>query len=154
MRKSIPLAIKNRSEVPKFGVERSTISKILKHGEKYLSSDESGCSPVSIKRRRMADLRPALSSSAKREDHNNPRLKDAMILEKAQAFTSATNVPSQILTLGWVQRFRLQNDPAGARSPERSGSINGPKSFPAGGSIIAYRAYAPMDLTTSHSTRT
>ncbi|KAK1042249.1 hypothetical protein LTR74_018547, partial [Friedmanniomyces endolithicus] len=53
-----------------------------------------------------------------------------MILEKAQAFTSATNVPSQILTLGWVQRFRLQNDPAGARSPESSGSINGPKSFP------------------------
>ncbi|KAK1045442.1 hypothetical protein LTR74_018137, partial [Friedmanniomyces endolithicus] len=107
-----------------------TISKILKRGEKYLSSDESGCSPVSIKRRRMADLRPALSSSAKREDHNNPRLKNAMILEKAQAFTSATNVPSQILTLGWVQRFSLQNDPADARSPERSGSINGPKSFP------------------------
>jgi len=64
------------------------------------------------------------------QERHNPRLKNAMILEKAQAFTSATDVPSQILTLGWIQRFRLQNDPAGAGSPESSGTVNSPESFP------------------------
>jgi len=67
------------------------------------------------------------------QEHNDLSLTHAIILEKAQAFALGTNVPNQDLTLGWVERFRSQNDLGGARPPRSSSAVDGAESLPLAG---------------------
>ncbi|KAK1042572.1 hypothetical protein LTR74_018518 [Friedmanniomyces endolithicus] len=67
------------------------------------------------------------------QEHNDLSLTHAIILEKAQAFALGTDVPNQDLTLGWVERFRSQNDLGGARPPRSSSAVDGAESLPLSG---------------------
>ncbi|KAK0302157.1 hypothetical protein LTR01_008924 [Friedmanniomyces endolithicus] len=136
MRKSIQRASREKLE-------------ILKQKERYLGQDDLDCSLVNLERRRTTDLERVLLDWAKTmvrdtvsalewrakviQEHNDLSLTHAIILEKAQAFALGTNVPNQDLTLGWVERFRSQNDLGGARPPRSSSAVDGAESLPLAG---------------------
>ncbi|KAK0871019.1 hypothetical protein LTR87_013068 [Friedmanniomyces endolithicus] len=135
----------------------STVSKILKQKERYLGQDDFDRSLVIRKRRRTTDLERALFDWAKTmvrdtvsslewrakviQEHNDLPWTDPIILEKAQAFALGTNVLNQDLTLGWVERFKSQNDLGGARPPRSSGAVDGAESLPLAG-LSSHTAFA------------
>ncbi|KAK4541382.1 hypothetical protein LTR36_007983 [Oleoguttula mirabilis] len=105
-----------------FGVERSTVSKVLRQKEKYLFQDEGRHSPIKRAKGRSPDIERALAVWAKNQERKGVPLTNEIIRDKARAFIATTTTPEnqQILTSSWIERFKLKNNLLGARSRKSS----------------------------------
>ncbi|KAK3114758.1 hypothetical protein LTR53_006601 [Teratosphaeriaceae sp. CCFEE 6253] len=113
-----------------FGVERSTVSKVLRQKEKYLFQDDGSRSPIKRAKGRSPDIERALAVWAKNQlrrstttERKGFPLTDGVIREMARAFASTTTNPEnhQVLSSSWIEKFKLKNNLLGARS--RKGSL-------------------------------
>ncbi|KAK1050374.1 hypothetical protein LTR12_017987 [Friedmanniomyces endolithicus] len=105
-----------------FGVERSTVSKVLRQKEKYLLRDEGSRSPIKRAKGRSPDLERTLANWAKNQERKGLPLTDEVIREKAQAFASTTTTPEnqQLWNSSWIEKFKQKNNLLGARSRKSS----------------------------------
>ncbi|KAK3613241.1 hypothetical protein LTR22_028236, partial [Elasticomyces elasticus] len=106
-----------------FGVERSTVSKVLRRKEKYLFQDDGSRSPIKRAKGRTPDVEKALGVWARNQERNGLLLTDEAIREKARAFASTSSTPEsqQSWSSSWIENFKQRNNLLGARS--RKGSL-------------------------------
>ncbi|KAJ5586980.1 uncharacterized protein N7459_002745 [Penicillium hispanicum] len=112
-----------------FGVERSTVSKVLRQKEKYLNPDDGSRSPIKRAKGRVPDIEKALSNWARNYQRQGYPLNDEMIKEKAMFFASTCGCPEgkeKVLTSSWLEKFKAKNSLLGAKG--RKGSLGGMRS--------------------------
>ncbi|RKF64987.1 hypothetical protein GcM3_127007 [Golovinomyces cichoracearum] len=97
-----------------FGVERSTVSKILRQRDKYLSSENRSLSPLKRAKGKFPDIERALSNwirnLQKKEDY---QLTDAIIREKAESFAATVGHKESFImkinSTSWLEKFKQKN---------------------------------------------
>ncbi|KAF2463290.1 CenpB-DNA-bind-domain-containing protein [Lindgomyces ingoldianus] len=106
-----------------FGVERSTVSKVLRQKEKYLYQDDGSRSPIKRSKGKFPDIERALSNWARNHQRQGLPLNDAMIREKAKFFaTTVGNSESHLKanSASWLEKFKQKNNLMGAKSRKSS----------------------------------
>lgn len=107
-----------------FGVERSTVSKVLRQKEKYLYQDDGSRSPIKRSKGKFPDIERALSNWARNHQRQGLPLTDAIIRDKARFFAQTVGNSESHLkanSTSWLEKFKQKNHLMGARS--RKGSI-------------------------------
>ncbi|KAI8941113.1 hypothetical protein NX059_002351 [Plenodomus lindquistii] len=107
-----------------FGVERSTVSKVLRQKEKYLYQDDGSRSPIKRTKGKFPDIERTLSNWARNHQRQGLPLTDAIIREKARFFAQTVGNSESHLkanSTSWLEKFKQKNHLMGARS--RKGSI-------------------------------
>ncbi|KAH0541347.1 hypothetical protein FGG08_004185 [Glutinoglossum americanum] len=105
-----------------FGVERSTVSKVLRQKEKYLFPDDGSRSPVKRTKGKFPDIERALSVWAKNSQKQGIHVTDGMIREKARFFaTTVGNSESHLKanSTSWLEKFKQKNNIAGAKGSKK-----------------------------------
>ncbi|KAL9094603.1 MAG: hypothetical protein Q9165_003162 [Trypethelium subeluteriae] len=106
-----------------FGVERSTVSKVLRNKEKYLFQDDGGRSPIKRSKGKFPDIERALSNWARNHQRQGLPLSDSIIREKARFFATTVGNSESHLKLNsnsWLEKFKQKNNLMGARSRKSS----------------------------------
>ncbi|EED20100.1 conserved hypothetical protein [Talaromyces stipitatus ATCC 10500] len=106
-----------------FGVERSTVSKVLRQKEKYLSMDDGSRSPIKRSKGKVPDIEKALANWARNYQRQGFVLTDAMIKEKAHFFATTCASPDgkqKLLTASWLEKFKQKNNLGGSKSRKNS----------------------------------
>ncbi|KAF2267818.1 CenpB-DNA-bind-domain-containing protein, partial [Lojkania enalia] len=106
-----------------FGVERSTVSKVLRQKEKYLYQDDGSRSPIKRSKGKFPDIERALSNWARNHQRQGLPLTDAIIREKARFFaTTVGNSESHLKanSTSWLEKFKQKNNLMGAKSRKNS----------------------------------
>ncbi|KAJ6187605.1 hypothetical protein N7519_002513 [Penicillium mononematosum] len=101
-----------------FGVERSTVSKVLRQKEKYLNPKDGSRSPIKRPKGRVPDIEKALSNWARNYQRQGYPLSDEMIKEKALFFASTCGCPEgkeKVCTAAWLEKFKHKNNLLGAK---------------------------------------
>ncbi|KAI5814704.1 hypothetical protein BZA77DRAFT_249678 [Pyronema omphalodes] len=96
-----------------FGVERSTVSKVLRQKEKYLFPDDGSRSPVKRSKGKFPDIERALSVWAKNTRKQGITLTDVMIREKARFFATSLGISDSHFkanNAGWLEKFKHKNN--------------------------------------------
>ncbi|KAJ5915062.1 DNA binding HTH domain Psq-type [Penicillium verhagenii] len=112
-----------------FGVERSTVSKVLRQKERYLNPDDGSRSPIKRAKGRVPDIEKALSNWVRNYQRGGYPINDEIIREKALFFASTTCGPEgkdKVLTTAWLEKFKQKNNLLGAAS--RKGSLDARRS--------------------------
>lgn len=107
-----------------FGVERSTVSKVLRQKEKYLYQDDGSRSPIKRSKGKFPDIERALANWARNHQKQGLPLNDSIIRDKARFFASTVGNSDSHLKANsnsWLEKFKQKNHLMGARS--RKGSI-------------------------------
>jgi len=107
-----------------FGVERSTVSKVLRQKEKYLYQDDGSRSPIRKSKGKFPDIERALSNWARNHQRQGYQLTDAIIRDKARFFAQTVGNSESHLkanSTSWLEKFKQKNHLMGAKS--RKGSI-------------------------------
>lgn len=107
-----------------FGVERSTVSKVLRQKEKYLYQDDGSRSPIKRSKGKFPDIERALANWARNHQRQGLPLSDAIIRDKARFFAQTVGNSESHLkanSTSWLEKFKQKNHLMGARS--RKGSI-------------------------------
>ncbi|KAI1912236.1 hypothetical protein LOZ53_001821 [Ophidiomyces ophidiicola] len=95
-----------------FGVERSTVSKVLRQKEKYLYPEEGSTSPTKRSKVKFPDIEKALSNWARNHQRQGRDLSDAMIKEKALFFANSVgngDGHQKLLNSAWLEKFKKKN---------------------------------------------
>jgi hypothetical protein len=106
-----------------FGVERSTVSKVLRQKEKYLNPDDGSRSPIKKAKGRVPDIEKALSNWVRNYQRQGYPLSDEMIREKALFFANTCGSPDgkeKVLSASWLEKFKQKNNILGAKSRKSS----------------------------------
>ncbi|CAG5190106.1 uncharacterized protein ALTATR162_LOCUS12132 [Alternaria atra] len=115
----------NQTEIgAMFGVERSTVSKVLRQKEKYLYQDDGSRSPIKRSKGKFPDIKRTLSNWARNHQRQGLPLSDAIIREKARFFAQTvgnSKTHPQVNSSCWLEMFKQKNHLMGARA--RKGSI-------------------------------
>ncbi|KAF2637178.1 CenpB-DNA-bind-domain-containing protein [Massarina eburnea CBS 473.64] len=127
-----------------FGVERSTVSKVLRQKEKYLYQDDGSRSPIRKSKGKFPDIERALANWARNHQRQGLPLTDAIIREKARFFaTTVGNSEShtKASSTSWLEKFKQKNNLMGAKSrkssiaEESEGTSNPPSNVHTPGAI-------------------
>ncbi|KAI9684226.1 MAG: hypothetical protein M1829_003497 [Trizodia sp. TS-e1964] len=105
-----------------FGVERSTVSKVLRQKEKYMSPVDPKKSPVRRSKGKFPDIERALSNWARNCKRQGVRVTDEMLRDKGHFFaTSVGNSEnhSKINSTTWIEKFKQKNHLNDAKSSAR-----------------------------------
>ncbi|RMY61482.1 hypothetical protein D0865_00974 [Hortaea werneckii] len=146
-----------------FGVERSTVSKVLRQREKYLTQDDGSKSPVKRAKDRSPDIERALAVWAKNRQKGLP-LTDELIREKARIFSATATIRTSpenhhVLSPICLENFKLKHNLMGARSrksplaPEDAEGISTCHTFGAASSPSSPRALGPTSPLNLDSAR-
>ncbi|KAJ9130653.1 Major centromere autoantigen B [Pleurostoma richardsiae] len=95
-----------------FGVERSTVSKVLRQKEKYLFPEDRSSSPVRRAKAKQPDIEKALTNWARNTEKRGHPITDAEIKEQAQYFAAhfaAGESPVRTSSRSWLERFKKKN---------------------------------------------
>ncbi|CRG92888.1 hypothetical protein PISL3812_09963 [Talaromyces islandicus] len=92
-----------------FGVDRSTVSKILRRKEEYLGIGDGTRSPIKKNKGKVPDLEKAIVNWARNYQRQKILLTDAMIEEKARRFAE---ICGEVLTPDRLQHFKQKINPA------------------------------------------
>ncbi|KAI9796929.1 MAG: hypothetical protein M1833_005875 [Piccolia ochrophora] len=106
-----------------FGVERSTVSKVLRQKEKYLFPDDGSRSPIKRSKGKFPDIERALSNWARNSQRHGLKLSDRQILDKAKFFARTVgNIDhaEKINSTNWLEKFKVKNNLTGAKSSKKS----------------------------------
>lgn len=111
-----------------FGVERSTVSKVLRQREKYLFPDDRSLSPVKRAKGKFPDIERALSNWVRNTQKQGIPLTDAAIKEKARFFATTVhpNDESHLKTnsSSWLEKFKQKNGIGSGRLSRRASETN------------------------------
>ncbi|KAF2009186.1 CenpB-DNA-bind-domain-containing protein [Aaosphaeria arxii CBS 175.79] len=143
-----------------FGVERSTVSKVLRQKEKYLYQDDGSRSPIRKSKGKFPDIERALANWARNHQKQGLPLNDSIIREKARFFaTTVGNSESHLKanSTSWLEKFKQKNNLMGAKSrkgsiaEESEGASNPPSNAqtPVGVSPTSPNGISPSPLTVS-----
>ncbi|KAF2651988.1 CenpB-DNA-bind-domain-containing protein [Lophiostoma macrostomum CBS 122681] len=106
-----------------FGVERSTVSKVLRQKEKYLYQDDGSRSPIKRSKGKFPDIERALANWARNHQRQGLPLNDNIIREKAKFFASTvgtTDSHVKASSTSWLEKFKQKNNLMGAKSRKSS----------------------------------
>ncbi|ERS97178.1 hypothetical protein HMPREF1624_06509 [Sporothrix schenckii ATCC 58251] len=110
-----------------FGVERSTVSKVLRNKEKYLVKDKS---PGSKKpKSKFPDIERALSNWVRNAQKTGVPVTDADIKEKFRFFATNTGSSDAVLkstSNTWLEKFKQKNGIGAGRLVRRASETNIP----------------------------
>ncbi|KAI7225169.1 hypothetical protein KC330_g9182 [Hortaea werneckii] len=137
-----------------FGVERSTVSKVLRRKEEYLIQDDGSKSPVKCAKSRSPDIERALAVWAENQKQKGLSLTDELIHEEARMFPMATITRTSpdnhhVLSPIWLEKLKLKHNVMGARSrksslaSEDAEGISTCHTFGAASSPSSFRALGP-----------
>ncbi|RDA90296.1 hypothetical protein CP533_3335 [Ophiocordyceps camponoti-saundersi (nom. inval.)] len=96
----------------KFGVERSTVSKVLRHRDQYLKREQDADFAFKRAKGKNPDFDRTLSNYVRRQQHMGFEVKDEEIMEQARLFARASGnqeVLLSTLTGGWLHKFKLKH---------------------------------------------
>lgn len=117
-----------------FGVERSTVSKVLRNKEKYAIKDDRSKSPGAKKSKgsKLPDIERALSNWVRNAQKTGMSVSDIEIKDKLRFFATNTGNPDTILrsasTSSWLEKFKQKNGiGASGRLVRRASETNIPK---------------------------
>ncbi|KAK4123780.1 hypothetical protein N657DRAFT_573257 [Parathielavia appendiculata] len=120
-----------------FGVERSTVSKVLRNKDKYLNSEGRSSSPVKRPGKgKGADVEKALTNFVKNLRKDGVEITSEMLKERAATFSSLTNGEShaEATSSTWLEKFMLKHRIGPGRLIRRASETNIPDSTRASGS--------------------
>ncbi|KKK26438.1 hypothetical protein ARAM_004164 [Aspergillus rambellii] len=143
---------------PLFGVERSTVSKVLRQKEKYLNPDDGSRSPIKRAKGRVPDIEKALSNWVRNYQRHGHPLTDEMIREKALFFASTCGSPDgkeKVLSNSWLEKFKQKNGLLGSKSRKGSFSAKSDSESPTGLTInpaLASALHSPTILSPTSPT--
>ncbi|KAF7549583.1 hypothetical protein G7046_g8307 [Stylonectria norvegica] len=114
----------------RFGVERSTVSKVLRHREQYLKRDQEPEHP-SVKRGKgkHPDFDRTLSNYVRRQQQRGFQVSDDEILEQARLFAHASGNQESLtngLTSLWLQKFKQKHGIGAGKLMRRASETNIP----------------------------
>ena len=139
----------------------STVSKVLRHKEKYLYQDDGSRSPIKRSKGKFPDIERALSNWAMKQQKKGLPLTDAMIREKARFFAATVGSSDGHLkthSASWLEKFKQRNNLTGPKSrkssvaDESDGTSNSPSNAhtPAGISPASPKA-GPSPSPVAHA---
>ncbi|RSL65595.1 hypothetical protein CEP54_004185 [Fusarium duplospermum] len=116
----------------RFGVERSTVSKVLRHKDQYLKRDQEPENPA-VKRGKgkHPDFDRTLSNYVRRQQQRGFKVSDEEIMEQARLFAHASGNQENVLnglTSSWLQKFKQKHGIGGAKLTRRASEANIPDS--------------------------
>ncbi|EZF10942.1 hypothetical protein H112_07860 [Trichophyton rubrum D6] len=138
-----------------FGVERSTVSKVLRQKEKYLFPDDGRRSPVKKAKGKFPDIERALSNWVKNHQRQGGEINDALIREKAMFFASTVGSPEgheKILTSSWLEKFKQKNYIVNSPGRKSSLDITSPRKRSTIRTPTQLSPISPSSTTTPSST--
>ncbi|KAL7626279.1 hypothetical protein AAE478_003049 [Parahypoxylon ruwenzoriense] len=95
----------------KFGVERSTVSKVLRRKELYLNLDSQGGSPVKkTKGKSPPDIERALANWVRGQQKKGVVVSDSQMEEKAKVFCTGSDSPLKTITASWIEKFKQKHN--------------------------------------------
>ncbi|OWY50695.1 CenpB-DNA-bind-like protein [Alternaria alternata] len=106
-----------------FGVERSTVSKILSRRDKYMYRGNDR--PTS----KLRDIERTLSNWAKKHQEQGLLLSDAVIKEKARFFAQAVGSQKSLRKINgtkWLEKFKEKNHIMGTEAEQSEGASYSP----------------------------
>ncbi|KAL8996259.1 MAG: hypothetical protein Q9169_004190 [Polycauliona sp. 2 TL-2023] len=106
-----------------FGVERSTVSKVLRLKEKYLHPDDGSRSPIKRSKGKFPDIERAVSNWAKNHQRQGLPLSNESIRDKARMFATtvgSSDCVSKVNNPNWLEKFKQKNRLLGAGLPDSS----------------------------------
>lgn len=99
----------------------STVSKVLRHKDKYLHPDDGGRSPVKRAKGKFPDIERAVSVWAKNHQRQGLPLNNDMIRDKARVFATTVGSSDCVAKVNspiWLEKFKQRNGLLGASLPE------------------------------------
>ncbi|KAL6713375.1 hypothetical protein ACLMJK_008840 [Lecanora helva] len=113
-----------------FGVERSTVSKVLRNKDKYLLPEEGSRSPIRRTKSKFPDIERTLSQWAKNRMNQRLPLDDDTIRDQARIFATtvgSSECHNQVNDPTWLENFKSKNRLPGAKlgKEEPDGSKSG-----------------------------
>ncbi|KAL6895966.1 hypothetical protein HDV57DRAFT_512475 [Trichoderma longibrachiatum] len=114
----------------KFGVERSTVSKVLRHKDQYLKQDpEPDNSALKRLKGKHPDFDRTLSNYVRRQQQRGFEVKDEEIIEQARLFARASGSQDRSLTninSNWLLKFKQKHGIGAGRLMRRASETNIP----------------------------
>ncbi|KAI9844193.1 MAG: hypothetical protein M1838_002296 [Thelocarpon superellum] len=124
-----------------FGVERSTVSKVLRQKEKYLSPNDGNRSPIKRSKGRFPDIERALSNWVRNAQKSGVPMTDAVIKEKARFFAATVGTTDSHLKLNnstWLEKFKQKNHIGGSLSRRNSETTDSDGVLPGEGASASH----------------
>ncbi|KAF4976325.1 hypothetical protein FZEAL_6993 [Fusarium zealandicum] len=116
----------------RFGVERSTVSKVLRHKDQFLKRDQE---PENASAKRGKGKHPdfdrTLSNYVRRQLQRGFKVSDEEIMEQARLFAHASGNQENVLnglTSSWLQKFKQKHGIGAAKLMRRASEANIPDS--------------------------
>ncbi|KAG6036885.1 hypothetical protein E4U41_005453 [Claviceps citrina] len=112
-----------------FGVERSTVSKVLRHKDQYLKREQEP-DPAAVKRggkTKNPDFDRTLGNYVRRQQQCGFEIEDEDIMEQARLFAHASGNQDAILgnlTCSWLQKFKQKHGVGTDRLLRRASETN------------------------------
>lgn len=97
----------------RFGVERSTVSKVLRQKEKYLNQEERSSSPVKRPKGKNTDIERALMIWVRNQIKKGLVVSDEEMIGQARAFFQTTENPEnylKVITSSWLEKFKHKHN--------------------------------------------
>ncbi|KAK2736141.1 hypothetical protein FQN57_000872 [Myotisia sp. PD_48] len=139
-----------------FGVERSTVSKVLRQKEKYLFPEDDRRSPVKrLSKGKFPDIERALSNWVRNHQRQGGELNDEIIREKALFFASTVGSQDgheKIQSSSWLEKFKQKN--CLSSGVPRKGSVDVTKNLESTGNSSASQTpnqFSPVSPTATPS---
>ncbi|PHH59850.1 hypothetical protein CDD81_2429 [Ophiocordyceps australis] len=115
----------------KFGVERSTVSKVLRHRDQYLKREQDPDFALKRAKGKHPDFDRTLSNYIRRKQQRGFEIRDDEILEQAKLFASASGSQDELLgslTSNWLHKFKQKHGIGSGRLMRRASETNIPDS--------------------------
>ncbi|GJN68989.1 hypothetical protein PLICBS_003035 [Purpureocillium lilacinum] len=115
----------------KFGVERSTVSKVLRHRDQYLKREQDPDFAVKRAKGKHPDFDRTLGNYVRRQQQRGFDIKDDEIMEQAKLFAHASGNQDNLLgtlTSSWLQKFKQKHGIGSGRLMRRASETNIPDS--------------------------
>ncbi|CAJ2509877.1 Uu.00g057770.m01.CDS01 [Anthostomella pinea] len=94
----------------KFGVERSTVSKVLRKKDQYLNQDDRSESPIKRnKGKSPPDIERALANWVRGQQKKGLVVSDYDMQEKAKVFCTGSDSPLKTITASWLEKFKQKH---------------------------------------------
>lgn len=130
---------KKQAEIAaKFNVERSTVSKVLRHKERY-RFPEDRTSPIKRSKGKLPDIERALSNWARNQQKSGKVVTDEQIKEKLNFFAASVGNSENPLKTNsnWLEKFKQKNGIGPGRLARRASEANIPDSVQLASASIA-----------------
>ncbi|KAI1072323.1 hypothetical protein LB507_002723 [Fusarium sp. FIESC RH6] len=116
----------------RFGVERSTVSKVLRHKDQYLKRDqEPENAAVQRGKGKHPDFDRTLSNYVRRQQQRGFQVSDEEIMEQARLFAHASGNQESVLNnlnSSWLQKFKQKHGIGAGKLMRRASEANIPDS--------------------------